>query len=209
MNVHLKSRREGLENIKDKKRAIFESTLALIREKGFHGTPMSQIAKNAGVAAGTIYHHFDSKDTLILELYTYIRDKMLEAMLQVDNEAMDYKDRVFNFWISHCHFYIKNPNALFFMEQFVNSPYSSRDPLQDNERFQNTFRDLIKTGVETGILKPVNPLVMSALIHGTIVNVAKMHLCQRVAISEGELQQIVEVIWDGMRNIPQSTASSQ
>ena len=160
---------------------------------------MSQIAKNAGVAAGTIYHHFDSKDTLILELYSYIRDKMLEAMLQIDNEAMDFKDRFFNYWISHCLFYIKNPNALFFMEQFVNSPYSSRNPLEENERFQHTFRDLIKTGVETGVLKPVNPLILSSLIHGTIVNAAKMQLCRRINIGETELQQIVEMIWDGMR----------
>jgi TetR/AcrR family transcriptional regulator, multidrug resistance operon repressor len=188
-----------LEIITDKKRAIFESTLVLVKEKGFHGTPMSQIAKNAGVAAGTIYHHFDSKDTLILELYSYIRDKMLEAMLQIDNEAMDFKDRFFNYWISHCLFYIKNPNALFFMEQFVNSPYSSRNPLEENERFQHTFRDLIKTGVETGVLKPVNPLILSSLIHGTIVNAAKMQLCRRINIGETELQQIVEMIWDGMR----------
>ena len=188
-----------MEIITDKKRAIFESTLVLVKEKGFHGTPMSQIAKNAGVAAGTIYHHFDSKDTLILELYSYIRDKMLEAMLQIDNEAMDFKDRFFNYWISHCLFYIKNPNALFFMEQFVNSPYSSRNPLEENERFQHTFRDLIKTGVETGVLKPVNPLILSSLIHGTIVNAAKMQLCRRINIGETELQQIVEMIWDGMR----------
>ena len=176
----------------------------MVKEKGFHGTPMSQIAKNAGVAAGTIYHHFDSKDTLILELYTYIRDNMLAAMLQLDNEAMNYKDRFFNFWISHCLFYIKNPNALFFMEQFVNSPYSNRDPLQDNERFQNTFRDLIKSGVETGVLKPVNSMILSALIHGTIVNAAKIHLCRRINMGPEELQQIVELIWDGMRNKPNS-----
>ena len=197
----------GLEVITDKKRAIFESTLVLIKEKGFHGTPMSQIAKNAGVAAGTIYHHFENKDTLILELYIYIRDKMLEAMLQNDDEAMAYKDRFFNFWISHCLFYIKNPNALFFMEQFVNSPYSSRDPVEENERFQNTFRDLIKTGVETGVLKPLNHLILSALIHGSIVNAAKMHLCRRINIGEAELQQIVEVIWDGMHQAPAAKAN--
>lgn len=197
-----------MENIADKKKAIFESTLGLIKEKGFHGTPMSQIAKNAGVAAGTIYHHFDSKDTLILELYAYIRDKMLAAMLQLDDPSMAYQDRFSNFWMSHCLFYIKNPNALFFMEQFVNSPYSNRDPLQENERYQHTFRNLIKTGVESGRLRPVNPLILSALIHGTIVNVAKMHLCQRVLITEAELKQIVEVIWDGMHQKPDCARSS-
>jgi TetR/AcrR family transcriptional regulator, multidrug resistance operon repressor len=200
MNVHLGGSRDRLENITDKKKAIFESTLVLVKEKGFHGTPMSQIAKNAGVAAGTIYHHFESKDTLILELFIYIRNKMLAGMLQLDNETMTYKDRFRNFWISHCLFYIKNPNALYFMEQFVNSPYSNRDMLEENEFFQHTFRDLVKTGVETGELKPLNHLILSSLIHGSVVNAAKMHLCRKIEIGEVELQQIVEIIWDGMCN---------
>src|SRR5688500_12762704 len=105
--------------VTDKKQAIFDSTLTLIRENGFHGTPMSLIAKKAGVAAGTIYHHFDSKDTLILELYDYVVDQMLSSLLQTDEEEMNYQERFFNFFISHCLFYIENPNALFFMEQFV------------------------------------------------------------------------------------------
>lgn len=197
-----------MENITDKKRAIFESTLILIREKGFHGTPMSQIAKNAGVAAGTIYHHFDSKDTLILELYTYIRDKMLAAMLQIDQEDMNFRDRFTNFWTSHCLFYIKNPNALYFMEQFVNSPYSNRNASQEEERFQHTFRDLIKSGIKGGALKPLNPLILSSLIHGSIVNAAKMHLCRNINIGEAELTQIVEVIWDGIYNRENASEAS-
>ena len=39
------------EIIAEKKKAIFESTLELVRENGFHGTPMSLVAKKAGVAA--------------------------------------------------------------------------------------------------------------------------------------------------------------
>ncbi|PTS95622.1 TetR family transcriptional regulator, partial [Pedobacter sp. HMWF019] len=52
-----------------KRDAILNSTLELVKSHGFHGAPMSQIAKNANVAAGTIYHYFDSKETLIIELY--------------------------------------------------------------------------------------------------------------------------------------------
>lgn len=41
----------------NKKEAIFESTLKLVDEGGFHGTPVSQIAAQAQVATGTIYHY--------------------------------------------------------------------------------------------------------------------------------------------------------
>jgi len=165
---------------------------------------MSQIAKKAGVAAGTIYHHFDSKDTLIMELYTYICDKMLKSLLQDDHEEMSYKERFFNFWISHCLFYIQNPSALFFMEQFVNSPYSTRNPLQENEQFGPTFRDLVQTGVANGQLKSINYLILSALIHGSVVNASKIHLCRKIPIGETELKQIAQMIWDGMSTEPKN-----
>jgi AcrR family transcriptional regulator len=189
-----------MEQITEKKKAIFESTLALVKENGFHGTPMSQVAKKAGVAAGTIYHHFDSKDTLIMELYAYLKNQMLSSLLKDDDAEMNYKDRFFNFFISHCLFYIGHPNALFFMEQFVNSPYSSRDPIQENDRFQQTFKDVIRTGVESRILKPIDYRILASLIHGAIVTTSKIHLCKKINIREDELKQITQVVWDGIRN---------
>ena len=63
--------------ISDKRKSILDSTLELIRQNGFQGTPISLIAKNAGVAAGTIYHYFENKEAIIIELHDVIRKEML------------------------------------------------------------------------------------------------------------------------------------
>jgi TetR/AcrR family transcriptional repressor of multidrug resistance operon len=184
----------------DKKLAIFESTLTLIREHGFHGTPMSQIAKNAGVAAGTIYHHFDSKDTLIEELYKYVVNQILNSLLQSDEEQMEFKERFFNYFVSHCLFYIEHPNALFFIEQFINSPYNNRHTIQDNEGAQGSFKHLIKYGVDQHYLKPVDYRILCSLVLGCIASTAKVHLCRNIPLGPEELQQIAQLVWDGMKN---------
>ena len=64
-------------DIPGKKEAILNSTLELIKDNGFHGTPISLIAKNAGVASGTIYHYFPSKDAIIMELHFRIKKDMV------------------------------------------------------------------------------------------------------------------------------------
>ena len=46
-----------------------EAALACFVERGFYGTAMPQIAEKAGVASGTIYHYFDSKEALVNALY--------------------------------------------------------------------------------------------------------------------------------------------
>ena len=50
-------------NKTDKRADIMDVALNLIAERGFHDSPMSLIAREAGVAAGTIYLYFESKTT--------------------------------------------------------------------------------------------------------------------------------------------------
>lgn len=46
----------------DKRDEIIRAAKELIAEHGFHGAPMARVAEEAGVAAGTIYRYFESKD---------------------------------------------------------------------------------------------------------------------------------------------------
>ena len=62
-----------MDQVEDKRASILSATLKLVSENGFHGTVMSKVAKAAGVSSGIIYHYFDSKDGLILELYKEIK----------------------------------------------------------------------------------------------------------------------------------------
>lgn len=183
----------------DKKKAIFESTLELVKDNGFHGTPMSLIAKKAGIAAGTIYIYFDSKDELMVELYAYIRTKMVDAMLQNDDEQLPYKERFFNLWLNHCKFYINHPDALCFLEQFTNSPYYLQDnPPKDDERFQKIIKEFTKSGVESGVLKSINYQLLGMIIHGSVISAAKIYL-RKIKMSEEELRQVAQIVWDGIK----------
>ena len=66
----------------DKRSLILQGTLDLIDERGLQSTPMSAIAKRSGVAMGTIYHHFESKEELVAALYVELIDRLGEYALQ-------------------------------------------------------------------------------------------------------------------------------
>ncbi len=53
----------------DKAEAILAAALDLFVERGFHGTSVPSVAQRAGVAAGTIYHYFASKEALVNALF--------------------------------------------------------------------------------------------------------------------------------------------
>ena len=183
----------------DKKLAIFDSTLELIRHNGFHGTPMSMIAKEAGVAAGTIYHYFDSKDTLIMELFFYVKDQIAKTIFKDDDPEKPFKERFFKLWINLWNYYTANPSCLTFMEQFTSSPYNKLDPTNESEKYNKLICEFFKSGIENGHLKHLNNRLIGPVFHGSVMATAKMHLARRYEFTDAELQNVARIIWDGIK----------
>jgi len=59
---------------------IFEAALREFREFGFGASQIDRIAKAAGVARGTFYFHFPSKDDVLLELARRINDRVVQRL---------------------------------------------------------------------------------------------------------------------------------
>ena len=188
-----------LEDIYGKREAVLKSTLSLVRKHGFHGTPMSQIAKHAGVAAGTIYHYFESKEALIVELYVYVKDRLALAVLAGDDENQTYKERFFNCMINHFNFYVENEDAMVFLEQYMNSPYAVHYPEKDSELFVNKVISFFKYGIENAYFKNIDSRLLAPTIKGTLVAAASFHLSQHMVFSKEDIIEVVNVIWDGIK----------
>lgn len=186
-----------MEDISEKKRAIFESTLALIQDHGFHGAPMSLVAKNAGVAAGTIYHYFESKDQLICELYSYNKGRITNVISDILEEPIPYKEKFYKIWLKIYEFYAENANVLTFFEQYINSPYNaSKNPNHFKGELYNFFKD----GVDKKEVKGLRPEIIMILILGSINSTAKLHKFANVPVTDQEIQQIIDILWHGISN---------
>ncbi len=184
----------------EKKQAIYESTLRLIREFGFHGTPISQIAQEAGVATGTIYHYFVSKDALIIELFHYIKARMRNAIFKEGEQILPYPDRFVSIWINLVEYYIQHPEVLSFVEQFFSSPYVKIVYPEDRVCFQDEVSSFLKQGITEGYIKPLDINIISAAFIGTVSATAKRNIGGRFAIAEENLKKMVGIIWEGIKN---------
>ena len=58
--------KEGMQM--DTKSSIMETTFKLFLKKGFNNVSLNEIIKESGITTGGFYYHFDSKDTLIVEV---------------------------------------------------------------------------------------------------------------------------------------------
>ncbi|HEU4980309.1 MAG TPA: helix-turn-helix domain-containing protein, partial [Solirubrobacterales bacterium] len=63
----------------DKRRAILDAAITVFARQGFHSARVSDVAAEAGVAYGLVYHYFDSKDQMLNELFSERWSLLLEA----------------------------------------------------------------------------------------------------------------------------------
>jgi TetR/AcrR family fatty acid metabolism transcriptional regulator len=72
----------------EKRRQILAAAVRVFARKGFHASRVGDIAEEAGVAHGLLYHYFDSKDELLETIFHETWSELLAAMRDVeDSEA--------------------------------------------------------------------------------------------------------------------------
>ena len=73
------------------KQKILETAITLFVKQGFENTPTIQITKESGVASGTLFYHYKTKEDLMNAAYKHIKNDMVEDMNRYYNEEDDFK----------------------------------------------------------------------------------------------------------------------
>ena len=68
----------------DKRRLILDAAITVFARQGFHHCRVSDVADQAGVAYGLVYHYFDSKEEILNELFLERWQIMLDAIAEID-----------------------------------------------------------------------------------------------------------------------------
>jgi TetR/AcrR family fatty acid metabolism transcriptional regulator len=78
----------------DKRRLILDAAVRVFARQGFHACRVSDIADEAGVAYGLVYHYFASKDEVLDTLFLERWNVMLELIRQVDEEQLPIREKL-------------------------------------------------------------------------------------------------------------------
>jgi AcrR family transcriptional regulator len=78
----------------DKRRLILDAAVRVFARQGFHTCRVSDIADEAGVAYGLVYHYFQSKDEVLDTLFLERWNVMLEAIRETDAQEIPARDKL-------------------------------------------------------------------------------------------------------------------
>jgi TetR/AcrR family transcriptional regulator, fatty acid metabolism regulator protein len=78
----------------DRRRAILDAAVRVFARQGFHTCRVSDIADEAGVAYGLLYHYFPSKEEVLNTLFLERWGVMLEMIREVDREQIPVREKL-------------------------------------------------------------------------------------------------------------------
>jgi AcrR family transcriptional regulator len=183
----------------DRQEAILATALTLFTERGFFGTPTSLISKEAGVATGTLFFYFKTKEDLIDALYRRVKSEAAKAMCRDLGLETTAKAKLRRLGLNAVTWGIANPAKLKFMEQFAHSPFVSTSAHEEGMSHFLFLKDLVQDGIREGAIRDTDPTLLFCMMASALSG-----LIDRASATDDpvERQAIIDegldMVWNGL-----------
>ncbi|MDO9578188.1 MAG: TetR/AcrR family transcriptional regulator [Candidatus Cloacimonadales bacterium] len=154
-----------------KRTAIIEAAIETFAKKGFHKTKISDIARAADVADGTVYLYFDNKDDLLIKSFDELISGKLNELKKLVEGEETFLARLTMFFDYHVKLFTEKPYIARFMaiELRQSTEFYKKFPdYQPIKRYLNYLQELIDEAKKEGNLRDVDTLGLSYLMFGTM-----------------------------------------
>jgi AcrR family transcriptional regulator len=176
----------------DKREAILAAALRLIARLGLHAAPMSAVAREAGVAAGTLYLYFPSKEAMINALYLELladRDRSMAADAEdARRDGAIGRAGLWAFWHGLARWHLDHADGSSFLLQCKVSTILTDETRQAERRMNAEGLAHFDQAVAGGRLRDLPLHVFWALVAGPIFLLSQMRDAGEMEITDDVLR---------------------
>jgi AcrR family transcriptional regulator len=149
---------------------LLRAAQEVIMEGGYGAASVIAIAERAGVAAGTMYRHFDSKEELFVDLFRSVCDREVRAMRAAADgmpEGASHVDRLETVLATFAERALRNPRLAWALIAEPVDPLVDAERLAYRERYSALTADALRAGIAAGELPEQDvELTAAALVGG-------------------------------------------
>ena len=153
------------------KRKIFETSMKLFAEKGYDATSIEEITATVGVAKGTLYYHFSSKE----EIFNFLVEegiKLLQNSVDIKTAKFsNYIDKLKSIVLIQIKIVVKYEDIItILLSQFWGSESRNQTCKKYVFSYIDKIEKIVKEGIAKGEIKKGNPEAIASEIYGLIAS---------------------------------------
>lgn len=185
-NVSSVLKRRVVKPSQQRRKEILEAALGLFSSKGFHETTMEEVAGEAGVAKGTIYLYFESKEHLLLDLKREfmagltiaITGLVAEAIEQLSaGKDIDYRDLIDDIFQIIVDYHCEHRDAVEVVVRQNPGPDLISEVLELDREYTRVIAGVFREGCASGLIDTDDPEMTARLINAAVRDNLASCLC--------------------------------
>jgi AcrR family transcriptional regulator len=153
----------------DKRNAILEAATRLFAERGLTDAPTSEISKQAGIAEGTLFTYFKTKDDLINALYRELKLELADAMMSDFPRKKNVRTKLRHIWDRYLNWGIANPKQRKVLAQLQVSEVLTKESKDAGGAPFVEFQTMIRDAIEQRLFRNDLPAELISRSLATLV----------------------------------------
>jgi TetR/AcrR family transcriptional regulator, fatty acid metabolism regulator protein len=193
----------------DKRRVILDAAVRVFARQGFNGCRVADIADEAGVAYGLVYHYFRSKDEVLDTLFLERWDVMLQVIRDLDAQDVAPRDKLYAITSFIVDSYRHDPELMKVIIVEVTRAANSfgRTHLDRIREAYGLIAGIVAKAQDEGTFKrSVTPQFAAMAFYGAIEQVLTGWIFDVLPRGEDEYERakafVVETICGGLERVP-------
>jgi TetR/AcrR family fatty acid metabolism transcriptional regulator len=184
---------------------IINAATKIFAKKGFYQAKVSEIAKEAKVADGTIYLYFENKDSILISLFEEQMSRVLDDMREGISKETDAVKKIEKFALNHLKLIEQNKDVaeIIQVELRQSSKFMKEYKNEKFAEYLNLIGDIIQEGQKKGIFKKdIIPGIAKRAFFGALDEMSRFWVLssRRKYDIETAAKQISEYFLSGLVN---------
>jgi len=182
----------------DKRNAILDAATRVFAARGLTAAPTSEISKKAGVAEGTLFTYFKTKDDLINALYREIKLELADAMMSGFPRKKSVRTRLRHVWDSYVNWGVTNTEQRKVLAQLQVSGMLSKESIEAGSAPFVEMQNTIRNAIEQHILRADLPIELISKMLGALAEATMDLIALKPAMANKYRNGGFEIYWAGI-----------
>jgi AcrR family transcriptional regulator len=188
---------ERTQAVEDKRRHLLDAAVRVFARKGFHASRVGDIAEEAGVAHGLLYHYFDSKDQVLEAVFHENWSVLLARIASVEETDEPAADQLRHIAAIVLRTWLHLPDVVrVVIREFGRSPELA-ERLSELTEPIDAIQRVIARGIERGeFRRDVDPRFAAAVVYGSIDELLTAWVLGRLPSAEEDVAVAEQTLLD-------------
>jgi AcrR family transcriptional regulator len=184
----------------DKRARLLAAALDLFETRGFDGVAVPEIAAKAGVAVGTVYRYFETKEALVNALYRQWKQAYNDLVLAPAPRGLKPRELFSRYWHRMTLFARTNPRAMRFMDLHHHGAYLDAESRALSKTYAQVAEAFVRDARAQGAIRDLDPIMVVALMWGAAAGLTKFAASGALEFDAKLAGEMEEALWRAIAN---------